>query len=71
MVKLLVVLTVAMKYLEIAEAVVRRCSTKIGVLRNFVGVLESLFNNVADLTTCNNIKKKLQHRRFPNFVKYF
>ena len=44
----------------------RRCSVKKGVLKNFV--LESLFNQVADLQSSNFVKKRLQHRCFP--VKY-
>ena len=41
---------------------------KIGVLKNFANftgkapVLESSFNKVAGLKTCNFIKKRLQHR---------
>ena len=34
-------------------------------------MLGSLFNKVADLQTCNFIKKRLQHRRFPvNIAKF-
>ena len=33
---------------------------------NFTGpVLESLFNTIAGLQSCNFIKKRLQHRHFP------
>ena len=52
-------------------------SFKISVLKNFAiftwktPVLESLFNNVAGLQTCNFIKKRLQRRCFSvNIVKF-
>ena len=36
--------------------------------RNFEQVLESLFNKVAALPTCNFIKKRLQYRCFPSEI---
>ena len=47
------------------------------ILENFTNfaektpVLESLLNKVADLKTCNFIKRRLQHRCFPvKFAKF-
>ena len=34
-------------------------------------VLESLFNNAADLQVCDFIKKRLQHRCFPVIIAKF
>ena len=53
-----------------------RCSVKKGVFKNFANftgkhVLESHFNKVADLKSCNFIKKRLQHRCFlVKFLKF-
>ena len=59
------------------EAVVQRCSVKIGVLRNFVKFTGKhmcqslLFNKVAGLRPATLLKKRLWHRCFPvNFVKF-
>ena len=59
------------------EAVVRRCSVKKGVLKNFTKftgkhLCQSLFfNKVAGLRPATLLKKRLWHRCFPvNFVKF-
>ena len=50
---------------------------KIGFVKNFANftgkkhVLESLFNKVAALKTCNSIRKRIQHRRSPVKVTKF
>ena len=49
----------------------KRCSKKFRKFYRKTPALESLFNKVAGLQTCNIIKKKLQHRCFPvEFVKF-
>ena len=60
-----------------SEAVVRRCSIKKGVLRNFAKftgkhLCQSLFfDKIAGLRPATLLKKRLWHRRFPlNFAKF-
>ena len=59
------------------EAVVRRCSLKKGILRNFAKftgkqLCQSLFfNKVVGLRPANFLKKRLWHRCFPvNFARF-
>ena len=45
---------------------------KIGVLKNFAPVLESIIDKVAGLKACNFIKKRLQYRCLPvKFAKFY
>ena len=60
-----------------AEAVVRRCSKKTGVLRNFAKFTGKhlrhrvFLNKVAGLRSATLLKKSLQHGCFPvNFAKF-
>ena len=54
-----------------ANVLHNRCSEKSSKFHWKTSVLESLFNKVAGLKTCNIIKKRLQHRHFPaKFVKF-
>ena len=61
---------------DLSEAAVRRCSSKelflkIRNVHRKTPVLESHFNNVADLQPCSFIKKRLQRRYFPvNIAKF-
>ena len=60
---------------ESAGAVIRSCSVRFfEKLRNIhknIPVLESLFNEVSGLETCNFIKIRLQERCFPvSFAKF-
>ena len=50
----------------------KRCSKKFCTFHRKTPVMESLFNKVAGLKTCNFIKKRLQHRFFPmKFAKSY
>ena len=56
---------------NLAEAIVCRCSTKFRKFHGKISTLESLFNKVAGLKTCNFIKKRHQHRCFIGNLRYF
>ena len=67
-----------LSYLQLTEAVARRCSITKGVFRNFAKytrkhLCQSLFfNNVAGLRPATLLNKRFWHRCFPgNFVKFF
>ena len=54
-----------------ADILQNRSSKKFRKFHRKTAVLESLFNKVAGLKTCNFIKKRLQHRCFPaKFEKF-
>ena len=49
----------------------KRCPEKFRKFYRKTPALESVFNKVPDLRTCNFLKKRLQHRFFPvNFAKH-
>ena len=69
--------SISTKFVKLTEAVVWKCSVKIGVLRNFENLQEntcvrvSFFNKVAGLRPATLWKKKLWHRCFPvNYVRF-
>ena len=68
------------KYLQVlkqkqpfANVLQNRCSEEFHNIHRKTPMLESLFNNVADLKACGFIKKRLQHRCFlvniPRFLR--
>ena len=57
--------------LDLSEVAVRKCSSKFCNIHRKTLVLQSLFNEVAGLKSCNFIKKTLQQRCFPvNIAKF-
>ena len=48
-----------------------KCSCKFCKFRRKTPMLESLFDKVAGLYTCNLIKKRFQHRSFPVNLQNF